>query len=187
MALMIAGIVLWSAAHLFKVLAPDARARLARRAGEGPVKGLMAVLLLASVAMMTVGYQQAAFVNVWFPPVWTVHLNNLLMVLAVGIFIAGGIPGHVRHWVRHPQLIGFKTWALAHLLVNGDLASIVLFGGLLAWGVVSLVGINKRDGKGPKPARGTLRGNLIHAGATVAVFGAISWTHDYFGVWPYPG
>jgi uncharacterized membrane protein len=187
MILLVLGLALWVAAHSVKIFAPARRTDLAARMGEAPVKGAVTLAILASVALMVIGYQQAAFVNVWFPPTWTVHLNNLLMVLAVGIFLAGAFKGHVRHWIRHPQLVGFKTWAIAHLLVNGDLASILLFGGLLAWGVVSLIGINKRDGKGAKPGPGTVKGNLIHAGVTVVAFGGIAWVHDYLGVWPYPG
>jgi uncharacterized membrane protein len=187
MLLLILGLALWFAAHGLKIHAPARRHALAERYGDTSVKGGVALLLLGSVALMVLGYQRADYIAVWTPPGWTVHLNNLLMVLAVAIYIAGGIRGHVRHWIRHPQLTGVKTWAIAHLLVNGDLASMILFGGLLAWGVVALIGINKRDGKGPKPAPGTLTGNLIHVGATVVVFLAIGGVHNYLGVWPFPG
>jgi uncharacterized membrane protein len=147
----------------------------------------MAVLLVGSVVLMTIGYQRADFVNVWYPPEFLRHVNNLLMVAAVGLFIAGNMKSAVRRYVRHPQLAGVKAWALAHLLVNGDLASIVLFGGLLAWAVVSLIGINKRDGKGPLPGEGTWLGAGIHAGVTLGLFVTIALVHNWLGVWPFGG
>jgi len=187
MTLLILGLALWALAHGVKVHAPERRAQLAADLGEWPVKLGFAVLILAAVALMVLGYQRAAFVNLWYPPGWTVHLNNLLMLIAVAVYTAGGIPGHMRAWVRHPQLAGVKIWATAHLLVNGDLASVVLFGGLLAWGVVTMIGVNRRDGKPAKPAPGPLKWDLLHLGVTVVAFGAIAWLHDYLGVWPYPG
>lgn len=187
MTLLILGLVLWTLAHGVKIHAPARRAALAADYGEGVVKGAFALAILASVALMVVGYQRADFVNLWVPPAWTTHLNNLLMVIAVAVYSAGAIPGHVRAWVRHPQLAGVKIWALAHLLVNGDLASVVLVGGLLAWAVVAMIAINKRDGKPAKPAPGPLKWDALHAGVTVVAFGAISWVHNWLGVWPYPG
>jgi len=187
MPLLILGLVVWWAAHLAKPLAPGPRAKLGEALGQGPATALFALMLVGSVALMTIGYQRAEVIPVWFPPGWTVHANNLLMLVAVASFAAGGIKCHWRHWVRHPQLTGFKAWAVAHLLVNGDLAAMVLFGGLLAWAVVALIAINKRDGKGPKPGPGTMLGNAIHIGVTLVVFGAITWVHNYLGYWPFPG
>lgn len=187
MILLVLGLALWWAVHLFKVLQPGRRRALGAEIGEGAAKGGAALLLILSVVLMTVGYQNAPFVPLWYPPAWTVHLNNLLMVLAVGIFIAGTFKGHVRTWIRHPQLTGFKLWAVAHLLVNGDLWATVLFGGLLGWAVVSLVGINKRDGKGPKPSETTMLGNGLHLVVTLAVFVAVAGVHNYLGYWPFAG
>ena len=181
------GLALWSAAHGLKIHASARRAALVAKHGEGPLKGGVAVLILASVALMVWGYQSAGWTNVWFPPAWTVHLNNLLMVVALGIYSAGAFRGHVRHWIRHPQLIGVKTWAIAHLIVNGDLASIVLFGGLLAWAVVAVIGLNRRDGKGEKPGPGTLTGNLLHGGVTLVLLVGVGYVHYWLGVWPFPG
>ncbi|MEL6482604.1 MAG: NnrU family protein, partial [Pseudomonadota bacterium] len=99
----------------------------------------------------------------------------------------GGLKGHVASWIRHPQLTGVKIWAVAHLLVNGDLASVILFGGLLAWAVVALIMINKRDGKGPKPEPQGLKANLIHAGISVVAFLVITGVHNWAGVYPFAG
>ena len=187
MTLMIVGILLFWVAHGLKIHAPAKRAQLGETMGEGVVKGLVAVALLGSVVLMTVGYQAADFVAIWTPPAFLVHVNNLLMVIAIAFFIAGGFKSKLADMVRHPQLLGVKTWAVAHLLVNGDLASMILFGSLLAWGVVAMIGINKRDGKGPIPQQGTVARTVAHAVVTLVLVAAVGWAHNWLGVWPFAG
>ncbi|MEO1458763.1 MAG: NnrU family protein, partial [Pseudomonadota bacterium] len=184
MLLLILGLALWWAAHLFKAFAPARRAELEERLGLGPTRLLMTGLLVLSVLLMTIGYQQADYIELWYAP-WAVHLNNLLMVVAVVLFFAGGFAGHMRHWVRHPQLSGFKAWAVGHLLVNGHVAGIVLFGGLLAWAVLAMILINKRDGKGPKPEPTGMKANLMHAGVSVVAFVVLIGAHTWLGVSPF--
>lgn len=188
MALMILGLALWWAIHLFPVMAPAKRQAWGDKIGTGPSKGLAALLLVASVALMVIGYQAWGSDPLWSPPAFMRHINNVLMIVAILFFIAGSFKSPVRRAIRHPQLAGMKVWALSHLLVNGDLASIVLFGGLLAWAVVSLIFINKRDGaRGPKPDW-TMQGAVIHLVATAVIFGAVAFVHGvWLGVWPFPG
>ncbi len=183
MVLMIAGILLWSFAHWFKRLAPDARARLGQ-----PGMGLIALLLLASLAMMIFGYRWAAFIPVWSPPAFLTHVNNLLMLIAFYIYMStAALPGKV--WIaskiRHPQLIGFKTWAIAHLLVNGDVASILLFGGLLAWAVVSVILINK-GGDTFDRSKAPIKSEPVFAAVALAAFAAVAFIHSLL-LWPFPG
>lgn len=187
MTYLIAGLVLWTLAHGIKIHFPAERAKLAGSVGDIALKGLIALVILGSVALMALGYQRADYIAVWSPPAWTVHLNNLLMVFAILVYTAGQIPGHVRAWIRHPQLTGMKIWAAAHLLVNGDLASIVLFGGLLAWAVTTMIGLNKRDGKGPKPKPGSWLADGAHLLLALVLVAAIGWVHNWFGYWPFAG
>lgn len=187
MLLLIAGMVLWTLAHGLKIHAPARRAALVAKYGEGPVKIGAMLALIAAFAMIVIGYQRADYVALWTPPGWTVHLNNLAMVLALGVYAAGPIPSRVRHWIRHPQLTGTKIWAAAHLLVNGHLAALILFGGMLAWAVAAVIGINKRDGKGPKPGPGTLLGNIGHVVVALVLTAAVGWAHNWLGVWPFAG
>lgn len=186
MMLLIMGLVLWFATHLFAVWAPGPRSGLTETMGTGGSKGLMAVLTVIAVALMVIGYQDAPYVEVWLPPAFLVHLNNLLMLVAVLIFIAGNIPSPVRNRIRHPQLTATKIWAAAHLLVNGDVASIILFGGILAWAVLAMIGTNKRDGKPPLDKPSTTLGLVIHLVATGAVFMVITLAHNWAGIWPFP-
>ena len=186
MALLILGLALWWATHLFKPMAPARRRALGERFGDGPVKAAIAVLSLLAIALMVVGYRQAEFVNVWFPPPWTVHINNLLMLLAVILFAGSAPRSPVRRFTRHPQLNGVKTWAVAHLIVNGDLASIVLFGGLLAWAVVAMIAINRRDGKSPKEYEWTAARWARTLIVSLVVFAVIVALHTWLGRYPLP-
>lgn len=181
MALLILGLVLWTFAHLFKRIAPDARARMGN-AG----KGLATVGILAGLVLMILGYRQADFIHVWSPPAFLVHVNNLLMLAAVFFFALSHSKGRLRARFRHPMLASVKIWALAHLLVNGDLASIILFGGLLAWAVVSVITINRAAPWVP-PAPGEAKRDVILVVITAVAFAAFSAIHAWLGVWPFPG
>ena len=182
-AVLVAGLGLWSVPHLLKRLAPDWRARK----GDW-VKGVVALLLVASIWVMTQGYRAADPVILW--PRWEplVHVNNLLTLVAVFLFVASNAGGRVQARMRHPQLTAVKVWALAHLLVNGDLASVILFGGLLAWAVVEVVLINRQKAWAPSevPSNWYWRDGVALLIALV-VYAAIAWVHIWFGLWPFGG
>ena len=177
---LILGLILYSGSHLFKRLLPD------RRAAMGDAgKGVVALISLAGIVLMVIGYRAAPVIEVWTPPAFLTHLNNLLMLIAVFLLGIGKMRGVVRTKLRHPMLGAVKVWALAHLLVNGDLASIVLFGGLLAWAVISLILINKAEPVWVRPEVGPLRNDLIFAGISVLIFGVITYVHTWLGVSPF--
>jgi uncharacterized membrane protein len=188
MTLIVLGLALWWGAHLFKRLAPSRRAAM----GEGG-KGLVAVLVLLSVVLMVIGYrgsdwlgiEGAAHVDLWYPPAFLVHVNNLLMLFAVYLYAASGMKTRITRTIRHPQLTAVKTWAVAHLLVNGDLASVVLFGGLLAWAVVSVIVINKAEPRPPQPQPAPPAREVVAVVATVVVTGLIMLVHNWLGVQPW--
>ena len=186
MILLILGLAIFIAVHLLPVFAKSRHDALVAKFGEAPWKGIAALILTGSVVLMVLGYQQADFIAVWTPPGFMVHINNLLMIIAIVFFFAGRAPGNIKCYTRHPQLNGLKTWAVAHLLVNGDLASIILFGGLLGWGVAAMVGSNIRDGKGPMPEKGPWAPTLIHLGLSAVAFAIITGVHSWLGVWPFP-
>ncbi len=181
------GLALWWAGHLFPIYMADRRASVIARLGAGSYKGLFALVALGAVVLMVTGYRQADFIAVWTPPAWTMHLNNLLMLLAIFLVGAKQAKSSVKHFVRHPMLAGVKVWAFAHLLVNGDLASIILFGGLLGWAVVAMIGSNRRDGAWERPPKGNMAGLIRHGIITVVVFAAIVAIHGpLLGVYTFP-
>jgi uncharacterized membrane protein len=180
MTLLILGVALWWAAHLFKRLAPQRRARL----GD-PGKGLVAVVLVLSVVLMVIGYRGADFIYVWNPPAAFTHVNNLLMILAFYLYAASGAKTWITTKIRHPQLTGFKTWAVAHLLVNGDLAAIILFGGLLAWAVVTVIILNRAAREWIPPGPAPARKEVTTVVATIVVVGVVMAIHNWLGVQPW--
>lgn len=177
---LILGVALWAGAHLFKRLAPERRAAM----GESG-KGLVALALLASIVLMVLGYRWADPVYVWYPPAFLRHLNNLLMLLAVYLFAASILKPRLTRLVRHPQLTAVKTWALAHLLVNGTLAGIILFGGLLAWAVLAVILINRAQRGWERPAPATVATEVMTVGAALVGTVVIGMIHNWLGVWPY--
>lgn len=184
---LILGLALWWGSHLVKIMAPEQRAGAVARIGEGPWKGLVTLVTGIAITLMVIGYRHADFIPLWYPPVFLTHINNLLMALAVFIFIAGSFKSPVRRVIRNPQLTGVKLWAVAHLLVNGDLAAIVLFGGILAWAVVAVIGTKRRDGpRGALPESNAL-GLVLHLIVAGLLFAVIAGIHLWLGVSPFPG
>jgi len=177
---LILGLLLWSGAHLFKRIAPAPRGAM----GEAG-KGAVAVVALAGIVLMVLGYRMADGAFFWGRTPMLTGINNLLMLLSVYMFAAAGMKTALARKMRHPMLIGLKTWALAHLLVNGDVESFILFGGLMGWAVFAMIVINrsKPDWTPPEPKG---KATEIKAGvATIVIYLAIGYLHGYLGVWPY--
>lgn len=188
MTLLTLGLAIWWVTHLFPLLARDRRDRVAARLGETPYKSLFSLVTLGAIALMVVGYKASDFVHVYAAPGWGVHLNNLLMLAAVALLGAGHSKSRIKRVIRHPMLLGVIVWAVAHLLVNGDLSSLLLFGGLAAWALVAIFATNARDGGWARPEGGTLAGDIRLGVITIAVYAILAALHGYaFGVWPFPG
>lgn len=179
---LILGLALYAGSHFFKRLAPTARTNMGDKG-----KGLVALLSILGIVLMVVGYRAADVAVLYSPPVFLTHLNNLLMVLAIYLYVSSGAKTWITTKIRHPQLTAVKTWAVAHLLVNGDLASLVLFGGLLAWAVVSVILIN-RSGDAWVPEKGwPVKNELQAVIGTVVVLGVVGFIHNWLGYWPFGG
>lgn len=184
MAFLIAGLFLWVDGHLWHRLVPGIYARL------GKVGYLLsAVTIVAAVVFMVIGYRMAPFIPIWSPPAFFTPLNNLMMVFALYTYFATATPrGAV--WLignlKHPQLTGFKIWALAHLLVNGDLASIILFTGLLLWAVAEVIIINRKGEKFDR-SKAPVKSRLVHLGIVIAALLIIITIHSLLGVSPVGG
>ncbi|MBA86281.1 NnrU family protein [Thalassobius sp. S69A] len=176
---LILGVLLWSGAHLFKRIAPAARAALGDKA-----KGPVALVLLGSVVLMVIGYRGAEGAFFYGRSPALVGINNLLMLLAVYMFAVSGLKTRLAQYVRHPQLTGVKLWAVAHLLVNGDAPSFILFGGILAWAVAEVIVINRQT-EWTKPAPAPVKNEIRAVLGTVALFVGMILIHKGLGYTPY--
>jgi len=175
---LILGVLIWAYSHLMKRVTPGFRASLGDKG-----KLVAAVLSFIALYLMITGYKAADVVVLWEPPTFMRHINNLLMLIAVILVNMQANRGVMRTWMRHPMLGAVKVWALAHLLVNGDLASVVLFGGILAWAVVDMILINKMQ-TWERPAPGPVRNDVIYVVFSLVVFAAIVWVHTWLGYNP---
>lgn len=180
--LLILGVALWWAAHLFKRVAPARRAALGDRG-----KGMVALAIVGSIVLMILGYRATPFVFVWSPPTFMVHINNLLMLIAIYMLSPAPKRGALLNGMRHPMLTGFGIWAVAHLLVNGDMASVVMFGGLLVWALAEMRIINAAEPNWTRPASGTLAKDAMFLVGSVVLLVVIGYIHSWLGPWPFPG
>ncbi|MEO1266063.1 MAG: NnrU family protein [Pseudomonadota bacterium] len=189
---LLAGLILFFGVHTVPMY-PAQRERLVERIGSIGYSIAFGVVSLIGLILIARGYSSfAAGVGnpqLWVPPVWTQHIALLLMLPAMIAIVAAYVPSRVRNILKHPMLVAIKLWALAHLLANGDLASLLLFGTFLAWAVFDRISVKRRAALGPLgEAQGGLIGDLIAIGAGTALYAAfLFFLHNWlFGVWPLP-
>lgn len=189
MTLLLIGVIEWSIVHWLRRLVPNLRAAMTQRMG-GASRGVIAVLIVMSLGLMVWGYRQSDFIEVWTPPSFFGHINNLLMLVAFYCYGASAAKG-AKVWlgtkIRHPQLAGFSIWAVAHLLANGDLASIVLFGGLLIWAQGSIFLINREQGPWTRPERAPFKKEIVLVVISLVLFSVVAGIHLALGVSPFGG
>ncbi|MBF9046073.1 hypothetical protein LSUCC0031_02995 [Rhodobacterales bacterium LSUCC0031] len=179
--LLIIGITMFAGGHWVRRLAP------ARRAAWGDKgKGILSLIMVLGVVAMVIGYRNAGFASVWVPPAFMTHIANLLVLIGVWFYALSFINGTMAARVRHKQLTGVKAWAVAHLLVNGDLASIILFGGLLAWAVVSVILINRANRAWDRPQNTSPAKDAIALVVAVGLYGVVAYIHTWLGYYPFP-
>ena len=178
MTLLVIGLVVFLGAHVF-VTCRAPRAAVIARIGEGPYKGLFALVSLVGLILIGYGfgrYRATGWIDVWYPPRWTVYVTQLLMWPASICVAAAYIRGDLWRALKHPMLVGVKTWAVAHLISNGDLGSIILFGAFLAWAVYDRIAVKRRGDIGAPPS-GFTAGDAVSLLAGSALHAAMFWLH----------
>jgi len=183
MTLLIPGLLLWIFAHYFKRLMPARRAAMGNRG-----KGVVALVLVGALILIIIGYRSAPFIPVWTPPTFLNGINNLAMLLAFWVYGSSAAKG-AKAWpaykTRHPQLLAVKIWAAAHLLVNGDVASILLFGGMLAWAVGEVILINRAEPVWTPPTPAGRATYIRLAVISLVAFSITAGIHIALGVNPF--
>ncbi len=175
---MILGLVLFLGVHVF-ITRRDARADLIARIGEGGYKIAFSVISLVGLALIVWGfatYRATGWIDVWYPPIWMKHLTIALMLPAVIMVAASYVRGRIYTTLKHPMLAGVKLWAVSHLLANGDLGSIILFGSFLAWAVFDRISLKRRADSGAPPIPvGGLSNDAIAVGVGVVAYLALGF------------
>jgi len=174
MTLLIAGLIVFLGAHSVRIFAEDWRGVQVAKLGLGAYKGIYSVVSALGLVLIVIGYGQAreAAIVIWDPPLWARHVSALLVLFAFVLLAAAYVPrNHIKAAVGHPMVLGVKIWAFGHLLANGHLEDLLLFGGFLVWAVFDYRAARRRDGsQGRAGVRGTLAGDV-----TTVVVGAVAW------------
>ncbi len=179
MTLFILGLLIFFGTHLWTALARKGREGLIAKLGAGPYKGLYSLAAIAGFALIVIGWRGADASVVYTLPAFLTHVTYLLVLLALILLAAAYLPaGKIAAAAKHPMLAGVKLWAFGHLLVNGEVRSIMLFGAFLAYGVIDRIAVKKRNE--PTPKAGPISNDLI----AVAV-GAGAWAAIYFFLHPF--
>jgi uncharacterized membrane protein len=181
LAILILGLVVFLGSHLFVTLR-ETRATLVARLGQG-YRALFAIVALIGLVLVIWGYgdyRAQGWVQVWSAPSFMRHITVGLMLFAVIFMTAAFIPSHIKTKLKHPMLTSVKTWAFAHLLSNGDLGSILLFGAFLAWGVYARIAAKRRGDFGATTAPAGWTNDVIVVVLGIVIYLALGyWFHPY--------
>lgn len=179
MVLLIVGLVVFLGIHTLTTLRGP-RAALIGRLGEGGYKGLYSAVSAIGLVLIIWGFGQyrvGGYVQIWNPPAGLRPVTFVLMWFALVALAAAYCPaGKIKGTLRHPMLVAVKAWALAHLLANGDLGALVLFGAFLAWSVYDRIAVKRRGDTGARTMEVT-KGDGIALGIGTVAFVAMFWLH----------
>ncbi|MDE0046466.1 MAG: NnrU family protein [bacterium] len=182
MPLLVAGLVLFIAIHQIPKI-PRLRHALVERLGAKPYRGVFSAVVLLSLAAVVWGFSSAPFEEVYTPPAWGHQISMILVPIALVLFAAANMPTRIRAVVQHPMLLGLFLWAFAHLLANGDVRSVVLFGGFALFAAVEIVSAVARGKGPPKEPRPRITMDVAAIVGGLAVAAILAFFHDtLFGV-----
>ena len=173
---LVLGLILFLSPHVFVTMRPQ-RTAAVKQLGEWPYKGLFAVVSIAGLYVTGKGfgmYDAAGPLVLWTAPTWTRHITEALMLPACIFVAAAYLPGNIKRVLKHPMLVGVKTWAVAHLLVNGDVGGIILFGSVLAWAVYDRITLKHRsDPAGLSIPEGGLKNDIAAVVVGLILYAAL--------------
>ena len=179
MTLLVIGLIMWSAVHLFTAMATGTRANLINKFGLGFYKGCFALLIVISIVVMVFGWRSIEPGDIYFPPLWGRHVTYLLVLLTFILFVAAKRKTNIKRVLRHPQLTGLVLWSIGHLFANGDSRSLVLFTGFGLWAILEMIMINRRTGAWVKPAPVPVKSDIITVAGGLILFAVLFLAHPY--------
>jgi len=183
MVLLLLGLVIFFAAHSVSIVSEPWRDRMVAKMGELPWKATYAVLSVIGLVLIIRGYGQARLdpIVLYATPSWLRHVAMLLLVPVFPLFLAASFPGRIKTTTKHPMLLATKIWATAHLLVNGTLADMFLFGTFLAWAVVDRISMKHRVPRVIPGAPPSKANDIIVVAAGLAIYAAfVFWLHGWW-------
>jgi uncharacterized membrane protein len=191
MGYLLAGMAIFFGVHSTAILAPAWRDRMAARLGETAWKGLYGVASIVGFVLMVKGFGLVRQMPtpLYAPPTWLRHIAALVMLPVFPLLLATYLPGRIKASVQHPMLTATKLWATAHLLANGMLHDVLLFGAFLAWAVADRISVKNRPARPLRTAPERRFNDLIAVVAGFALYvWFVAWAHlRLFGVSPMGG
>lgn len=188
MALLVLGLVLFLGVHSVRIFASAWRERMIARLGEKRWRGVYTLVSFAGLAAIVWGYGQARMqpTILYVPPVWGRHLVPLLLLPIFVLFASANLPGRIKGAVKHPMLTAVGLWGLSHLLANGTLADVLLFGGFAAWAILDRISVARRPA--PAVAAGSAKNDVVAVVSGLAIYAVtVFFLHEWLiGVSPLP-
>lgn len=186
MKLLIVGVLLWSCLHLYPSVFAERSKAVSERLGKA-YNSVYAFSIAFSVLLIVLGWQHTIPEHVYNNPSWGRPLNMFTMFFAILLLGAGSSKGisRIKQYIRYPMLMAVVVWAIGHLLANGDIRSLILFGGMLVWAIVLMITNSRRDGAWVKPTEiaGIKREGILLA-ITIVVYLVLFMTHRFFAGMP---
>ena len=184
------GLIVFLGIHSISIFAPDFRNQMAARLGAGPWRGVYSLISLVGFVLVVWGYGLARRepVMLYNPPFWASHVTAVLMLPVFPLLFAPYFPGRIKAALKHPMLVAVKLWAVAHLISNGTLADVLLFGGFLVWAVADRISYKHRQQRPLKGAPPAARNDVIVVIVGLAIYALfVVWLHlKLIGVQPIP-
>jgi uncharacterized membrane protein len=174
MSMLVIGLLVFLGAHSVRIFAEDWRSARVQAMGTGAWKGAYSLISIVGLVLIVCGYgeSRAMPVELWQPPVWTRHLAALLTVPAFVLLAAAYVPGtRIKAAVKHPMVLGVKLWAFAHLIANGRLADVILFGAFLLWAILDFRAARRRD----RATGAVYKAGPMLRDAIAIVVGLVAW------------
>jgi uncharacterized membrane protein len=179
MAMLALGLLLFTGTHLIPSLAPGIKAGWHRRLGENGYKGTFSLLALAGIGLIVAGWRSASPTLVYLPSPALYPAGIGLLTFAFLLFVVSGRRSRLKLIVRHPQLTGVLLWGAAHLLLNGDTRSLLLFGWMSAWALVEMIVINRREGAWVREEPPPWRTDIVTLLVAAVVIAVVVYIHPW--------
>jgi len=179
MEMIFSGLVIWILVHLIPSATPTIKSYLVNKFGENTYKSLFSILIFSALFLMIYGWRHSETFQVFQLPDYVYPIATLLMLCSYIIYGSAVIPTRLLNYIRHPQLLSVLIWSLAHLLINGDCRSILLFSGMGIWAILEIIFINKRDVEWKKPDKPNILTEIKSIAISLVLFVAILYGHSY--------
>jgi len=181
MDLLVIGVLLWITVHLLPVSFHPLRTQIVHKIGLNPYKGIFTLSIVGAIVLMVLGWQSIDDMVIFYD---LGHAGRgiafLFIIVGFILLVSAKLKNNINRVVRHPELSGFSCWAFAHCLMNGDLHSLVLFGGLLIWAVTTIFLLNKRDGAFVKPEKQPFYRSVIVVVIGFGLVVGLALAHPFF-------